>query len=85
MTRREQIRANRKSLALLHVLECNQLIIGKSTLEKCRQSSVEADLSQPEVLSLTGSPWLACTCYISILKSIGIKKTFLRSVAEKYC
>jgi hypothetical protein len=34
MTRREQILANRKSLARLHVLECNQWIIGESTLKK---------------------------------------------------
>jgi hypothetical protein len=37
MIRREQIRANRKSLARLHVLECNQLVIGESTLLKRRK------------------------------------------------
>ncbi len=55
MIRREQIRANRKSLARLHVLEYHQLIMHKITsVEKKEDSDQEgADPGQPEVL---GSP-----------------------------
>ncbi len=55
MTRREQILANRKSLARLHVLDCNQLIMRKTnSVEKKEDDDQEgADPSQPEVL---GSP-----------------------------
>jgi hypothetical protein len=53
MTRREQILANRKSLARLHVLECHQLIMHKTnSVEKKEENDQEgADLGQPEVLS----------------------------------
>ncbi len=55
MTRREQILANRKSLARLHVLECHQLIMLKiNSVEKKEADDQEgADPGQPEVL---GSP-----------------------------
>jgi hypothetical protein len=55
MTRREQIRANRKSLARLQVLECHQLIMRKiNSVEKKEDSDQEgADPGQREVL---GSP-----------------------------
>ncbi len=53
MSRREQIRANRKSLARLQVLEFHQLIIRKiNYVEKKEENDQEgADSSQPEVLS----------------------------------
>jgi hypothetical protein len=52
MTRREQILANRKSLACLHVLECNQLIMHNiNSVEKKEENDQEgADPGQPEVL-----------------------------------
>ncbi len=53
MTRREQIRANRKSLARLHVLECNQRVMRKinNSDEKKEDDDQEgADPGQPEVL-----------------------------------
>jgi hypothetical protein len=55
MTRREQILANRKSLARLHVLECNQLVMRNiNSVEKKEDDDQEgADPNQPEVL---GSP-----------------------------
>ncbi len=55
MTRREQIRANRKSLACLHVLEFHQLImLNINSVEKKEDDDKKgADTSQPEVL---GSP-----------------------------
>jgi hypothetical protein len=55
MTRREQILANRKSLARLHVLECNHLIMRNiNSVEKKEDDDQEgADQSQPEIL---GSP-----------------------------
>jgi hypothetical protein len=55
MTKREQIRANRKSLARLHMLECHQLIMSNiNSVEKKEDYDQEgADPGQPEVL---GSP-----------------------------
>ncbi len=55
MTRREQILANRKSLARLHVLEFNQWIMRKiHSVEKKEDNDKEgADTDLPEVL---GSP-----------------------------
>ncbi len=52
MTRREQILANQKSLARLHVLEFHQLIMHKiNSIEKKEDDDQEgADPSQPEVL-----------------------------------
>jgi hypothetical protein len=52
MTSREQIRANRKSLAHLHMLECNQWIMRKiNSVEKKEENDQEgADSGQPEVL-----------------------------------
>jgi hypothetical protein len=54
MNRREQILANRKSLARLHVLECNQWIMCKiNSVEKKEENDREgADPGQPEVLGL---------------------------------
>ncbi len=53
MTRREQIRANRKSLARLHVLEFHQLIMRNiNSVEKKEDDDQEgADLGQREVLA----------------------------------
>jgi hypothetical protein len=53
MTRREQIQANRKSLARLHVLECNQLIMCNiNSVEKKEDDDQEgAELGQLEVFS----------------------------------
>ncbi len=55
MNRREQILANRKSLARLQVLACNQWILRKiNSVEKKEDNEQEgADPGQPEVL---GSP-----------------------------
>ncbi len=55
MTRREQILANRKSLARLHMLESHQLIMhNTNSVEKKENDDQEgADPGQPEVL---GSP-----------------------------
>ncbi len=55
ITSREQILANPKSLARLHVLDCNQWIMRKiNSVEKKEDNDQEgADPGQPEVL---GSP-----------------------------
>ncbi len=55
MIRREQIRANQKSFARLHVLEIHQLIMRNiNSVEKKEDNDQEgADPGQPEVL---GSP-----------------------------
>jgi hypothetical protein len=52
MTRREQILANQKSLARLHVLDFHQLIMNKiNSVEKKENNDQEgADPGQPEVL-----------------------------------
>ncbi len=54
MTRREQILANRKSLARLHVLVCNQWIMRKiNSVEKKEENDQEvAESGQTKVLSL---------------------------------
>jgi hypothetical protein len=52
MTKKEQIRANRKSLVCLHMLECNQWIMRKiNSVEKKEDYDQEgADPGQPKVL-----------------------------------
>jgi hypothetical protein len=54
MTRREQILANRKSFARLHVLQCHQLIMHKinSVYKKEENDQEGADPGQPEVFGL---------------------------------
>ncbi len=57
MTRREQIRANRKSLARLHVLDCHQLI--RSNINSIEKKET---ITRREQIQPTECPWLACMC-----------------------